>query len=340
MIRRQVASSIRKFLEIDIAKIRAQKKHIALDIIKKNPQYLYIKDEIDMFIDGLQPNSNTEEAIFLEMSQNRFRRQRKFNGIGSDIAKAPSYDEAIAEKISEYKKYILDDNKGTLAEYVTKRKSVLDLLDKLRGFNTDRENYLEEAIHKLICPMRVESGELLIDDHNLWILDDRLAFYNFFASDRTIKSFTDIESCREPDIAFFYDSCVAWRESDRLVDTVILVEFKRPGLDTYSDKNDPIMQLLDYVSLFKSGKAIKDRKGNTISGIGANTAFHCYIIADLTDGLQRRLRGRFVHTPDKKGMFGYTQNPDTYTEVIPYDKLLFDAHARNAIFSDKLGINN
>jgi hypothetical protein len=43
--------------------------------------------------------------------------------------------------------------------------------------------------------------------------------------------------------------------------------------------------------------------------------------------------------PDGKGLFGYTRNPDTYAEVIPYDKLLLDAQARNAIFFDKLGLN-
>ena len=171
------------------------------------------------------------------------------------------------------------------------------------------------------------------------ILDDRLAFYNFFASDRPIKTYTECDSGREPDIAFFYDSCVAWRESERACDTVILVEFKRPGLEVYTDKNDPLMQLMDYVTLFKSGKTVRDRKGNVISGIGANTSFHCYIVADVTAGLSKRLRGRFDPTPDGKGLFGYTRNPDTYVEVIPYDKLLLDAQARNAIFFDKLGLS-
>lgn len=76
-----------------------------------------------------------------------------------------------------------------------------------------------------------------------------------------------------------------------------------------------------------------------ISGIGANTSFHCYIVADITEGLSKRLRGRFDPTPDGKGLFGFTRSPDAYAEVIPYDKLLLDAQARNAIFFDKLGIS-
>lgn len=340
LIRRQVASSVKEFLSDYVEEALAQKKALTTDIIKKHPQYLYLQGEIDDFVDGLQANSNNEEKIYVEMAQHRYRRQRRFNGVRRDIVDAPQYDDAIAEKIEEYKGYILDDKKGSLAEYVTKRKAVLDLLDKLRGFADvdDEKHHLEDAIHQLICPMRIESNEIQIEDHNLWILDDRLAFYNFFASDRPIKTFTESDSSREPDIAFFYDSCVAWRESERACDTVILVEFKRPGLEVYNDKNDPLIQLMDYVTLFKSGKTVRDRKGNVISGIGANTSFHCYIVADITAGLTKRLRGRFDPTPDGKGLFGYTRNPDTYAEVIPYDKLLLDAQARNAIFFDKLGL--
>ena len=187
--------------------------------------------------------------------------------------------------------------------------------------------------------MRVDSNELELEDHNLWILDDRLAFYKFFASDKTIKSYTENSSARKPDIAFIYDSCVAWHESDKSCDTVILVEFKRPGLEKCSDKNDPFMQLMDYVTLFQNGNTVRDSKGKVISGIGKNTAFHCYIVADLTKGLRKRLRGNFDFTPDGKRLFGYTKNPETYTEVIPYEKLLNDAQERNSIFFSKLGLN-
>ena len=323
-IRRQVANSVKEFLKLDVDDALAQKKSMTTNVIKKNPQYLYVTSNIDEFVSGLQPNSTTEEAIYVEMAQDRYRRQRRFNGVKREIDSAENYDAAISKKVEDYKKYMLDDQKGALAEYVTKRKAVLDLLDTLRGFADveSEKQHLEEAVHRLICPMRVDSDALEIEEHNLWILDDRLAFYRFFASDRPISQYTESDSGREPDIAFFYDSCIAWRESERSCDTVILVEFKRPGLEHYSDKNDPLMQLMDYVTLFKSGKTVRDRKGNVISGVGNSTAYHCFIVADVTEGLKKRLRGRFDPTPDGKGLFGYTRNPDTYIEVIPYDKLL------------------
>ena len=341
-IRRRLATSVRDFLGEYLESAMAQKKFVVNSIIMKNPQYLYLQGEIDTFVRSLKPNSIGEEDIYQEMSLHRLRRQRHFNGMKQDINSAKQYTSAIAEKVEEYKAFIVDDQKGALAEYVARRKSVLDLFNKMLGFEgpEDTRHHLEEAVHSLICPMRVDSHQLEIEDHNLWILDDRLAFFSFFASDRPLSQISGSASGREPDMAVFYDSCIAWRESDRVCDTVILVEFKRPGLPDYTDKNDPYMQLMDYVTLFKAGKTVKDRKGRVINGIGNNTAFHCYIVADLTEGLQKRLRGRFQPTPDGRGLFGYTTNPDAYVEVIPYAKLLLDAQARNAIFFEKLGLNN
>ena len=339
-IRRQVSDSVKVFLKEYVDKALGLKKETVQRVINKNPQYIYLNPNLDSFVQKLQPNSTSEEAIYIEMAQNRFRRQRSFNQVKKEIDKAPDYNDAISEKVDEYKQFIVDDQKGSLAEYVTKRKAVLDLLDRLRGFEdpSSKKQYLEEAVHQIVCPMRIDSHKLEIDEHNLWLLDDRLAFYNFFASDKPISSYTDADSNREPDLALFYDSCVAWRENERNCDTVIIVEFKRPGLENYTDKNDPMMQLMDYVMLFKSGNSVRDRNGRVISGINENTAFHCYIVADLTDGLVKRLRGHFNPTPDNLGLFGYTRNPDTYTEVIPYEKLFLDAQARNTIFFDKLGL--
>ena len=169
IIRRQVASSVKNFLSDYVEAAMAQKKVITNNIITKHPQYLYIRSEIDEFVDSLQANSVNEEKIYVEMAQHRYRRQRRFNGVLRAIDSAPKYNDAIEEKINEYREYILDDKKGSLAEYVTKRKAVLDLLEKLRGFDeAEGEKYhLEEAIHQLICPMRVEAGQLYIDDNNL-----------------------------------------------------------------------------------------------------------------------------------------------------------------------------
>lgn len=40
-----------------------------------------------------------------------------------------------------------------------------------------------------------------------------------------------------------------------------------------------------------------------------------------------------------EGMFGYTDNPKAFVEIVPFSKLLKDAKARNSAFFTRLGLN-
>ena len=182
----------------------------------------------------------------------------------------------MVAKVEEYTGYIADEKRGALAEYVTKRKAVLDLFETLLEFaDPEKETYnKEEALHQLFCPMRVDSSRLTIDDHNLWLLDDRLAFFNYFASDMLLSQYTISESDERPDLALFYNSCVAWREREG-TDTIILVEFKKPMREDYSKGKDPIQQVLGYVERLQKSESEVDIRGRQILGIGPSTSFHC-----------------------------------------------------------------
>ena len=101
--------------------------------------------------------------------------------------------------------------------------------------------------------MKVDLNTLEIEDHNLWLLDDRLAFFRYFASDKEASSYANIEPKDRPDLAFFYDLCVAWREGENS-DTVVIVEFKKPMRDDYTSGRDPVQQVLHYVKMLKKRK--------------------------------------------------------------------------------------
>lgn len=341
-IRRALARGAREFLYEHIQAALEEKKKVTTGVISDNPQFIYIKSELTEFVEKLPPSAGSREEILVELSRHRFRRQREFKGVGDEIQKTANYTTAIAEKVADYKQFVQEEQKGALAEYVLKRRSVLDLLDKFSGFEDQEKgrHHLEQAIHELICPMQTDSSELDITDHNLWVADDRLAFFSFFASDKQFKSFSDVDSSERPDLAFFYDTCFAWSETEQNPNTVVLIEFKRPGREDYSDGDNPLDQVLNYVDRFKSSGSMKSAKGNVLSPNIKNATFHCYIIADLTDGLLKRMKGLGEQTPDGEGLFGYTNRPRVYFEIIPYAKLVRDAKARNAIFFQKLGLND
>jgi hypothetical protein len=138
--------------------------------------------------------------------------------------------------------------------------------------------------------MRVDSSELQLEDHNLWLLDDRLAFFNHFASDKNAASYANVAAKDRPDLAFFYDTCVAWREGENS-DTVVLVEFKKPMRDDYTSGRDPVQQILLYVKMLRTERALPDLKGKAIRGVNPSTAFHCYVVADITPTLEERIIG-------------------------------------------------
>lgn len=188
--------------------------------------------------------------------------------------------------------------------------------------------------------MRFDSKGLTIDDHNIWLLDDRLAFFNYFASDERLSNYTTLDSDERPELAFFYNSCVAWRERED-TDTVVIVEFKRPMREEYNKGKDPVQQVLfSYVKRLKESSGEVDIRGRAIRGIRPSTSFHCYVVADITPQLEERIIGRFEKTPDGEDYFGYTTNPAAFVEIVPFGKVMQDARLRNAIFFQKLGITN
>lgn len=341
-IRRALQASVMVYLDTYVSRLKERKRQLVQQVIEEYPQFLYLQGEMEGFINKLAPGVTSREAVFVEMCRHRFRKNNhEFKQI-EEVAKAgPNFTAELGRKVEAYQDFVQDQQKGVLAEYVLLRKSVIDILDRYAQFHEGTtKHYLEEAVHKLIVPMRTDSASLEIGDHNLWLIDDRLAFFAHFASDRPLRSYTDDKSLDRPDIAFFYDTCFAWREQEA-ANTVVLVEFKRPSRDDYDGEENPLKQVMGYIKKFKTSTSLKDTKGRQLSPKLKGATFHCYIIADITDSLREAVEGyRFHETPDGQGLVGYLNNPDAVVEIISYPKLLADAKMRNSIFFQKLGITN
>ncbi len=209
--------------------------------------------------------------------------------------------------------------------------------------DAEQQNYQkEEAIHKLICPMKVDSNTLEIEDHNLWLLDDRLSFFRYFASD---KDAGFLCQCGARRIVLIWPSSttpVSHGAEGENSDTVVLVEFKKPMRDDYTSGRDPVQQVLHYVENAGTEKSIPDVKGKAIRGVNASTAFHCYVVADITPTLEDRIIGRFPPTRQMElEYFGYSADPPAFVEIVPYGKNSRQASkVRNAVFFKTLGITS
>ena len=63
--------------------------------------------------------------------------------------------------------------------------------------------------------MQHASDDVKFEEMNLWIVDERLAYHRYLASDKTLRSMPVVESdsTKEPDIAIF-DQAFAYSDSD------------------------------------------------------------------------------------------------------------------------------
>ncbi|RQT95182.1 ATP-binding protein [Burkholderia cenocepacia] len=256
-------------------------------------------------------------------------------------------DESVTDyfaRLTAYLEKADDIKKSDLANYVFHRKVILDILEKAIERGVDGKYSKEELIHELIMPMRKTSNEVKLDSCNLWLVDERLAFHDFLASDKPLSSMpiTGSTSTKEPDLCLLnvFDEPILVSDGNKLpLASIVIVEIKRPMRDdaTAGEEKDPVEQALGYLERIRSGGA-KTGNGRPIPGSDEIPGF-CYAICDLTPSVEKRCKVLGLRvTSDRQGYFGYNENYKAYIEVISFDRLLNAARERNRAFFDKLGL--
>lgn len=247
-------------------------------------------------------------------------------------------------RLQRYLEKVDDIKKSDLANYVFHRKIILDILEKAISLHASGQYAREGLIHELIMPLRKTSDEVFSDGSNLWLIDERLAFHDFLASDRPLSSMpiTGCTDGKEPDICVLnvYDQPLLVNEGQQLpLASIFVVEIKRPMRNDAgsADDKDPIAQALGYLDRIREG-GVTTARGRPIPGSDAIPGY-CYVIADLTPTLRRRCKNfNLQETSDRQGYFGFNINYKAYIEVISFDRLLNAARERNRAFFDKLGL--
>lgn len=215
-----------------------------------------------------------------------------------------------------------------------RRKAVIDLLEQALALDENEQYSKEARIHSIICPMQTTSDETKFDDMNLWLVDDRLAYHHFLASDKRIDAIPILDNRvgKRMDIAVF-DAALSYAADPENINSITIIELKRPQRN--DGDNDPVLQVLKYVRDIKAGK-IKKANGRGLGDV-SSVSFYCYVVADLTPSVRESAESRgLTLAQDKEGYFGYNPTYGAYVEVISYDKLLKDAKQRNRALFDKL----
>lgn len=311
----------------------------------KAPRYRPILSRISdeqLSIDPNIPDKDLEMTLHKHLAEI----EGKLLADGHDIME-PKLHEDLSDyrkRLQEYLQTAEDIKKSDLANYVFHRKVIIDLLEK-RIQRGDNGKYVEEdLIHNLIMPMRTESGKIMSDSCNLWLLDERLAFHDYLASDKTLVSMpiTESSETKKPDICALnvFDNPILISEGVKLpLASIVVVEIKRPMRNDAAEgeEKDPIEQALGYLTRIRQGK-VQTASGRPIPE-SENIPGFCYVICDITSSIENRCEMHdAIKTSDGLGYFFYHTTFKAYVEVISFDRLVNAAKERNRAFFDKLGL--
>lgn len=197
---------------------------------------------------------------------------------------------------------------------------ILNLLRQAVRRDREGKYALEEAIHKLVLPMRTTSDDVPIDQMNLWLIDERLAFHMYLASDKPFTTIEPVasESTQRPDVIVFNRAMAFSEDGPPSFQTVVIVEFKRPMRDEYDEKENPIAQVYEYIREVRKGIA-RQRDGRPLT-VSGHVPFYCYIVCDLTPKLRQIAENHdLTQAWDNQGYFGYNSKLHAYVEIVSFD---------------------
>lgn len=328
------AAELTKAAVYDQVMTRQERKRERLQqyVEEKAPWYRPLVKSVDA---SSLPASASESEMDAILHKEQFRQEVRIReDVASILASADLAQ--VRERASELADRVSETSKNELVHYVALRKQFLEIFKRSLEIDADGSYPSEGAVHDVIFPTKMDSVEIGYESHNLWMLDERLTFTSYLASDLPLNG----GNTQRPDIIAF-DRPVAYRSENDASNPVTIFEFKRPGRDDFanpSSKEDPVEQVIRYVNALKNGQ-YRTPKGREIH-IASTTPFYGYVICDLSNKVKEWLYSEkdFKPMPDGMGYFSWRGNINLYIEVLSWSKVLKDAEIRNKAFFHKLGI--
>ena len=253
------------YLHDDLVEINTRKREqIDEYVTKVKPQYKYLLKCRPEVYDNISSNVK-DEALDIELHKASQKWEldiaEQSKVIEGKIKRGEFTENDFNKIFNEYCSAITGISKASLAEYVIRRKSMLDLLEKALESKEDGKYFSEATIHSIICPMQYTSDDLSFEEMNLWIIDDRLSYHTYLASDKKMRSLPtiNVSSDDRMDIAIF-DQAMSFSAENDVLNSISIIEFKKAGRnDMQKDDTNPINQVLRYVEESRDGIV---KKGN------------------------------------------------------------------------------
>lgn len=341
-IEREACLITKKFFkEYILEKFQVKKQRVVDYVSKVAPWNKGLLKDLDL--ENL-PIGIKDLDLELKFQQIKFEKEQKSRIEIHELldSQQDSNEETFKEQVAELFSKVTEEGKNDLAHYVCSRKKVIDLYNELRKRTDSGKAHLESELHNLFFPMIKNDREVDYEDHNLWLLDERLVFSHYIASDKVISK----DDHKEPDIAVFhneqafYNKKMFLRNGDNeITSPITIVEFKRPKRENYPDNENPIQQALRYSRKILDGKYEMPDGIEKVKVNKKSTPVYIYIVCDIVDKIREFADlANLSVSSDDEGYFGYVAKFNAYIEVMSFKKVIGNAIMRNKIFFHKLGI--
>ena len=327
----------RKFLGDRLITMYAELQERIRKICEREVRYRPLLKHCSEEINLIEPSSSDSKledavnAIYREyMEKLRARTRRISTRAAQHIDDLDAFKAEVGEMLEGWNEMATSD----LASYVAHRRVILWFLKERLRLKDSGKYHFEDSVHAVFFPMGFDTDGYPVSAANLWLIDERMSFHEYLASDMAIKRHAILmnDSADEPDITI-YDAAYAFGPNDERRSAITLVEFKRPGRDDYTMEDNPYTQAIGYIDDIQDGSA-KQRDGRPINDF-RNARFFVYLVVDHSKTLRRILKTYdFRETSDGRGYFKHTEF--AYFEVTTYEKLIDDAVLRHKSFFDKL----
>lgn len=296
----------------------------------------------DHLLDNTPKNATKPEDFARALVPHRIRRDQQRRKKVQSIIDQVDNDTDIPADFTNAVRDAADDVRAEeqrqLTEYILRRKLALDVLEvlirKIRK-NKDKHLYhLEGTLHQFICPMRVRGDDyrkIEYTDHDLWIIDERLAFARYFASDVTFSQLIEeSKNTERPDLLIFDKIHGLGIPGEDPLERVMLIELKHPNREDYEDKYLPGNQIMRYLDEL-SDSTISAYNGEDLR-ISKDCVFHCFVVADIVGKLKVHTRGWETTSNGRGKWMALKGDYRGSIEIIEWKDLIKDARSRNRAF--------
>jgi hypothetical protein len=301
--------------------------------------YHFLKKDIPALAKSLR--STDDRTIETSLHTAAYNERRRRSAQASQLLNASpkeKSEDAYFKKWSDIVDSIGDVAKSDLANYVAHRRVILELISDIIRTTEDGSYRREEVVHSIVFPRGKQTGEVGLEQQNLWLIDERLAFHEHLYSDLTINRITggEVNATERPDLAIYESGFASYHDGGMPPATLVLVELKQPGR-TNASHDDPVSKTLTYVEKLKSGHA--KTEGGAVIDIQPNALTTVYILADWTADFLRYLRREaFKEMPGDVGRYLYRDDEKIMFIAMSFSRLIESARRRNRVFFRRLGI--